>query len=160
MLKQPNDRETRRRSERPSSTKYDRSASVKHSVHKTEEVNRDSDVGLAVTHDELNSVGEPATSDLSCWIVDSGASCHICHDRTLFTQLTNLKKVQEVTLGDGPNLQALGSETVKLELVLPNGEPQRKCLHDVLFVPGLSYNLLSVAKMTDSGKKVKFSGSS
>ena len=46
VMKQPNDREIRRRPERPSSTKFDRSTSVKHSVHKTEEVNSDSDVGL------------------------------------------------------------------------------------------------------------------
>ena len=44
--------------------------------------------------------------------------------------------------------------------MLPNGEPQRKLLHDVVFVPGLSYNLLSVTKMTDRGKMVRFSGSS
>ena len=64
---------------------------------------------------------------------------------------------QEVTLGDGRSLQATGSGTVELELVLPNGEPKKTTLHDVLYVPGLSYNLLSVVKMTDRGRrKVSF----
>ena len=26
------------------------------------------------------------------WIIDSGATCHVCHDRSLFTELQNLKK--------------------------------------------------------------------
>ena len=75
------------------------------------------------------------------------------HDKALFTQLTSLRNVQKVILGDGRNLRALGSGTVELELELPNGNSQRKLLHDILYVPGLSYNLLSVAKMTDTGKK-------
>ena len=40
--------------------------------------------------------------------------------------------------------------------MLPNGELKKTILHDVLYVPGLSYNLLSVAKMTDRGRKVSF----
>ena len=162
VSKQSHNRDGQReRSKRPKSEKT--RTTVKHSIHKTEEVNSDSDVGLAVTHNELNSVGESqdrGSTDSSCWIVDSGATCHICHDKALFTQLTSLRNVQEVTLGDGRNLRALGSGTVELELVLPNGEPQRKLLHDVLYVPGLSYNLLSVTKMTDKGRKIKFRGSS
>ena len=43
-----------------------------------------------------------------------------------------------------------------LTLVLENGITRHCQLHDVLYVPKLSYNLLSVAKATEAGKKVKF----
>lgn len=45
-------------------------------------------------------------------------------------------------------VEAYKQLAVGLELVLPNGEPT-KTLYDILYVPGLSYNLLSVVKMTD-----------
>ena len=128
---------------------------TKHKVNKVEVTTNDSDgdVGLTVTHHELNSVGVTETGCSDCWIIDSGATCHICHERELFTCFKTLKVKQEVTLGDGRSLQATGSGTVELELVLPNGEPKKTTLHDVLYVPGLSYNLL---KMTDRGRKVSF----
>ena len=46
-----------------------------------------------------------------------------------------------------------------LDMVLPNGESKSCTLHDVLYVPTLSYNLLSVAKASHRGKIVKFTKS-
>ena len=46
-----------------------------------------------------------------------------------------------------------------LDMVLPNGESKSCTLHDVLYVPTLSYNLLSVAKASQRGKIVKFTKS-
>ena len=46
-----------------------------------------------------------------------------------------------------------------LDMVLPNGESKSCTLHDVLYVPALSYNLLSVAKASQKGKIVKFTKS-
>ncbi len=42
---------------------------------------------------------------------------------------------------------------------LPNGESRLCTLHDVLYVPKLSYNLLSVAKASRKGKIAKFTKS-
>ena len=46
----------------------------------------DSDeVGLVVQHAlSTDVVNQQADTD---WIVDSGATCHVCHDRSLFTDL-------------------------------------------------------------------------
>ena len=104
--------------------------------------------GRKDTKHNFNKV-EVTTNDF--WIIDSRAMCYIYHERELFTCFNTLKAKQEVTLCDGRSLQATGSRTVELELVLPNGEPKKTTLHDVLYVPGLSYNLLSVVKM-----KVRF----
>ena len=53
---------------------------------------------------------------------------------------------------------AVGREVV-LDMVLPNGESKSCTLHDVLYVPTLSYNLLSVTKASQKGKIVKFTKS-
>ena len=52
------------------------------------------------------------------WIVDSGATCHMCSDKSLFSELRTLETPQEVTLGDGHNLQATADGTVMLETLL------------------------------------------
>ena len=83
----------------------------------------------------------------------------ICHKRALFVDFKQLKKSQEVVLGDGRSLKTISIETVELELVIDNEEPKKCELHSALYVPDLSYNLLNVAKMTDRGKKVNFYGS-
>ena len=72
----------------------------------------------------------------------------------MFVVFQTLKKPQEVTLGDGHMLKATGSGIVTLELVIPDGTTKKYRLHDVIYVPELSYNLLSVSKMTKVGKNV------
>jgi hypothetical protein len=93
------------------------------------------------------------------WIVDSGATCHMCNDKEQFGELNRLRRPQEVSLGDGHVLEATGTGTVTLEMLLPDGSSQRCKLKDVLYVPKLSYSLLSVSKASEAGKATKFSKS-
>ena len=87
--------------------------------------------------------------------MDSGATCHTCNDRNSFVELRNLKKTLDVTLGDGHTLKAIGCRTVIL--MMKTGCLTRKCkLHDVLFVPNLTCNLLSVSKAVEKGISVTF----
>ena len=83
------------------------------------------------------------------WIVDSGATCHMCNDKGLFDDFSDLPQAQDVTLGDGHNLKAVGRGSVTLELELSKDRVKKCKLHDVLYVPNLSFNLLSVAKASD-----------
>ena len=88
------------------------------------------------------------------WIVDSGAKCQMCKDSKLFDKL---EEQIEDSLGDGQKLKAIGRGNVPLKMMLPDGKSSRSCkLLDVLFVPKLSYNLLSVFKATKAGKVVEF----
>ena len=93
---------------------------------------------------------------LNSWIVDSGATCHMCNDQKLFVKLHNLQKPLKVTLGNGYGLDAIGRGVVVLETKLPSGRMKKCKLHDVLYVPKLSYNLLSVSKATELGKTTRF----
>ena len=90
------------------------------------------------------------------WVIDSGATCHICNKQELFEEFHVLPKPQEITLGDDRTVQAIGTGIVELKLKLPGGESQIGRLSDVLYVPDLAYNLLSISKVTEQGKEVVF----
>ena len=85
----------------------------------------------------------------------------MCQDSKSFTtqSLYQLEDPIDVVLGDGRALTAVGRDEVVLDMVLPNGESKSCTLHDVLYVPKLSYNHLSVAKGSQRGKIVKFTKS-
>ena len=116
----------------------------------------DSDeVGLVVQDQHALSVGVNKRADVE-WIIDSGATCHVCHDYSLFSELQNLEKPFDIALGDGHTLKAIGRGTVVL--MLESGSLRRKCkLNDVLYVSELTYNLLSVSKAVDKGISFTFS---
>ena len=88
------------------------------------------------------------SSEVDSWIVDSGVTCHICNDRKYFVEIHTLKKPQDVTLGDGHALSGTEASNVTLELVLENGKTKCCRLHNVLHIPKLVYNLLSVLKVS------------
>ena len=75
-----------------------------------------SKVGLVTRH--ILGVRKPAEN----WIVDSGATCHICNSKELFDDLLPLSKPQKVTLGDNHTLEAIGTGAVEVELKLPGEE--------------------------------------
>ena len=76
-------------------------------------------------------------------------------------QLFPLKNPVEIKLGDGHILKATAQGTVKVTTVPVFGRDRsRRCsLNDVLFVPELAYNLLSVPKIVERGNQVYFSNS-
>ena len=90
------------------------------------------------------------------WIIDSGATTHMCSNKKAFTTLYQLKSPIKVTVGDGRALTAIGRGDVVLNMECPSSESESCTLHDVLYVPELSYNLASVAKVSQKGKIVKF----
>ena len=88
------------------------------------------------------------------WIVDSGATCHMCNDESQFIQLKRLRTIQEVRLGNGRPLDGTAEGTIRLETLLPDGKTKNFTVENVLFVPKLSYNLLSVSNAgRDRGKQ-------
>ena len=64
-----------------------------------------------------------------------------------------------ITLGDGGTLQAAGRGNIMLGMKLPHNKREECTLYDVLYVPGLAYNLLSVPAAFRKGKVTSFSGS-
>jgi Zinc knuckle. len=89
------------------------------------------------------------------WIIDSGATSHMCKDVNAFVDLVKLKKPVCVTLGDGGSLEATSVGNVPI-ISEVRGETRNCTLYDVLYVPGLAYNLLSVSKSADRGVRTIF----
>ena len=94
------------------------------------------------------------------WIIDSGATCHMCNDESLFMKIENLETPQEITLGDGYWVKAVAKGTIELSTNSFVKSETGFILESVLLVPKLAYSLLSVAKLTKSGKSFEFSESS
>ena len=89
------------------------------------------------------------------WIIDSGASAHMCNNKTLFTKIDSTK-TSSVTVGDGRGLRCAGVGEVMLCLEVPGGKTQRTAVRDVLYVPGLAFNLFSVPMANQKGCAVVF----
>ena len=93
------------------------------------------------------------------WILDSGATCHMSNCKNDFVHLQKLNSPLMITLGDGGTLQAVGRGNIMLGMKLPHNKTEECTLYDVLYVPGLAYNLLSVPAASRKGKVTSFSGS-
>ena len=69
--------------------------------------NSDSDeVGLIVQHALSADASNQLANMYTDWIIDLGATCHVCHDCSLFTELESLEQSLYIILGDGGSLNA------------------------------------------------------
>lgn len=90
------------------------------------------------------------------WITDSGATRHMCNNIELFSSSKELNTPVTVEVGDLRKLKGTAFGNVELKLKLPHGQSKQCTLRDVLFVPELGYNLLSIPSVTQSGKTANF----
>jgi transposase InsO family protein len=95
------------------------------------------------------SFNTPSTSTSDKWLIDSGASYHMAKDRDIFSTL-NECNTKKIFVGDVRSLNVEGYGTIQVE----NGH-----FNDVLCVPSLSCNVISIYQITHSGegKTVEFS---
>nr|KYP72805.1 Retrovirus-related Pol polyprotein from transposon TNT 1-94 [Cajanus cajan] len=84
------------------------------------------------------------------WYVDSGCTNHMARDSSLFTTLDRAVQTK-VKLGNGDIVQAEGRGTVSVHT-----SKGPKFIHDVLFIPDLDQNLLSVAQLMKRGYSLSF----
>ncbi|XP_062020774.1 uncharacterized protein LOC133737182 [Rosa rugosa] len=82
------------------------------------------------------------------WYVDSGYSRHMTGDKTWFTSFEDENTTGSVTFGDGRKANILAQGTVNTPGI-PN-------LKNVLFVEGLTANLISVSHLADDYEDVWF----
>ncbi|EPS57917.1 hypothetical protein M569_16900, partial [Genlisea aurea] len=74
----------------------------------------------------------------SDWIVDSGASEHMCYQKNLFTELYHIPEILvKLPTGATVNITEIGTVPVTDALSLRN----------VLYVPSFQYNLISVIRL-------------
>ena len=85
------------------------------------------------------------------WLLDSGATNHVCNKRELFCKFVSTSPESISTANSW--VKATGVGDVYFDMYL-NGKTKRVKFMDVLFVPEIKRNLLSVSKITDKGKTV------
>lgn len=78
------------------------------------------------------------------FMIDSGATHHMCNDRRFFPTLSGCS-VKSVTLGDASKVSAGEVGAVDIELKTSDGKWYWVRLTNVLYVPSLESNLISVA---------------
>jgi hypothetical protein len=84
--------------------------------------------------------------------VDSGASRHMTGSQKSLTSLTEENSRLQVELGDNAKYAVKGVGTTSFQL--KSGKPLK--MSEVLYVPGLKKNLLSISAMEDRGYAVAF----
>lgn len=89
------------------------------------------------------------------WIADSGATAHMCNRQEWFTSLKALETPETVNVGDNGKLLVTGIGEVEM-YSCANDEQRLIKLKNVLLVPGLATNLISIGQAEDSNIKVVF----
>lgn len=89
------------------------------------------------------------------WYIDSGATCHMSHTRNMVSQI-NPGSQSKIYLADGSTIDKQGVGQAILKCENGNGNMEIVRIDNVLLVPGLKANLLSVSQLAKRGIKVYF----
>ncbi|RVW14603.1 Retrovirus-related Pol polyprotein from transposon RE1 [Vitis vinifera] len=91
-----------------------------------------------------------SSHELNTWLIDSGCTSHMTKHLSIFTSID--RSVQpKVKLGNGEVVQAKGKGTIAIST-----KRGTKIVTNVLYIPDLDQNLLSVAQMLRNGYAVSF----
>ena len=90
------------------------------------------------------------------WIVDSGATKHMSNAIRTFNKDSERYVKQEVYLGDSSSVPVTTRGDITLRFNLEGGKSNLVTMKDVLGVPGLSKNLISVSACMKNGYSVLF----
>uniref|UniRef100_A0A5S6QEA8 CCHC-type domain-containing protein n=1 Tax=Trichuris muris TaxID=70415 RepID=A0A5S6QEA8_TRIMR len=91
------------------------------------------------------------------WIVDSGATHHMCPDGRYFTRLHKADATNSrVCTADGSTTLAAGKGTVIVRLLHNKRMLDKFVAHNTLLVPGIKQGVLSVRQMVENNRRIVF----
>ena len=95
---------------------------------------------------------EPEGAKKNIWLIDSGASAHISNS----TQgMKNLRKIErKIKIGSGEHVMATHIGDLFGKVVPKKGKRMTICLKEVLVVPDMYCNLISMTKLMERGYKI------
>ncbi|UYV66862.1 PDC2 [Cordylochernes scorpioides] len=93
------------------------------------------------------------TSDEDSWLLDSGATNHVCRNKDRFVDLREVSSDPIMTASG--TTEAKGYGHIFLQTSIHNESIEIK-LNNVLYVPNVRRNLLSVSKIEENGNRVTF----
>ena len=106
-------------------------------------------------HERLERVLKCSADCSNEWIIDSGASAHMTSHRDLFVSISEDGRHRSVATADNTILKCEGTGDVKIACGADNRVITVR-LREVLYVPGLSVNLISVKQLCSRGCTVSF----
>lgn len=113
----------------------------------------DVDAFIAKFEDEFSLLTCLSTSMIiGTWYIDIGASCHMTVVHEYFSNLREYNANFNIVLGDNAKYMPAGSGTMRFRR--ESGKPLS--INDVLFVPGLIENPISVSALQDKGYVITF----
>lgn len=89
------------------------------------------------------------------WLLDSGATSHSASEINLFCEI-DLNYRERVKVANGQVVDAVGRGTIQLKLTNKSGKITNVKMENVLYVPELKGNFISVGKLTKNGFTVIF----
>jgi hypothetical protein len=92
------------------------------------------------------------TDDIDAWFVDSRASVHMTCNKLWYTNFKETHNGASIYLGDDRAHQIKGYRDIPVTLL--NGTVRH--IRNVVYVPGIKKNLISVSTITDQNLKVEF----
>jgi hypothetical protein len=92
------------------------------------------------------------TDDYDAWFVDSGASVHMTCNKNWYANFKETHNGANIYLGDDRTHQIKGYGDIHVTLL--NGTVRH--IRNVVYVPGIKKNLISVSTITDRNLKVEF----
>lgn len=109
---------------------------------------------LSVSHYHEGKSSEDDVSSTVNFVVDSGATTHMTSSIDLVEDM--VMELGTVTVAGGRVLISKGKGKIRLEAFNAEGEVCNILLQEVLYVPDLGLNLLSVPKLLSRGANVRF----
>ena len=104
---------------------------------------------------EIEALYTSNDEDRCGWIIDSGATQHMTFERNHLTNYVKFKKPCAVNLGDNRSILAYGKRIYHVKADLGD-HTQNISFEEVLYLPELEKNLLSVHAMANHGATVTF----
>lgn len=89
------------------------------------------------------------------WLLDSGATRHMTNNKKFFSSLDEIYG-GIVEVGNGESVQIKGRGTGRLEFLDENDNSSHVTAHEVLYVPAMVGNLLSVSRLVENGLTIEF----
>lgn len=80
------------------------------------------------------SIGLKDSPQMSQWLVNSGASSQMTLEKELLTDYKEFDQPENVRLGDGRTVDAIGVGNVSVNMLFRLSKPKRCIIHQVLFI--------------------------
>jgi len=106
---------------------------------------------ILCTNEDAHIAQDPSSSlNFTHFIVDSGASAHMCPEKSYFSSYWKIEPLKHIWVANNHTIEAIGVSDIKVQTFL-DGQPHAGIFKEVLHLPTLSESLLSVTKMGNIG---------